>query len=146
MSRMIKKQNTNRYFLNFPAMHTNYGENQTTMDRVRDIVSFHCLEIAFARLFEKQYDQAYSLLNGDVRHWKQILRTATYFFSNSNDYLAFPTPSLPKHIHVGGFTIDPPKNLKLDEEYDKILGVRKSTVLISFGTVIQSADMPDSFK
>ncbi|CAI2354375.1 unnamed protein product [Caenorhabditis sp. 36 PRJEB53466] len=133
--------------LNFlPSMRTNYGADQTVADRVRDIVSLQCLEVAFARLFEKQYDQAHALLNGDVRHWKHILQTATFYFSNANDYVAFPTPSLPKHIHVGGFTIEPPKNLKLDEDYEKILALRESTVLISFGTVVQSADMPPVFK
>ena len=55
-------------------------------------------------------------------------------------------PTLPKSVEIGGFTIDPPKNVKLDEDFDKILNLRKSTVLISFGTVVQSADMPDRFK
>uniref|UniRef100_A0A8R1HPP6 UDP-glucuronosyltransferase n=1 Tax=Caenorhabditis japonica TaxID=281687 RepID=A0A8R1HPP6_CAEJA len=133
--------------LNFlPSMRANYASQQTVIDRVSDIISMPCQEIAIARLFEKQYHHAHSLLNGDVRHWKEILQTATFYFSNGNDYLAFPTPSLPKHIHIGGFTIDPPKSLKLDEEYDRILSLRQSTVLISFGTVIQSADMPDNFK
>uniref|UniRef100_A0A1I7T4K7 glucuronosyltransferase n=1 Tax=Caenorhabditis tropicalis TaxID=1561998 RepID=A0A1I7T4K7_9PELO len=133
--------------LNFlPSMRTKFGEDQTVSDRINDIIALPCLELAFSKLFEKQYNQAYSLLNGDVRHWKQILQTATFYFSNGNDYISFPTPFIPKHIRIGGFTIDPPKNLKLDDDYDKILSLRKSTVLISFGTVIQSADMPDSFK
>lgn len=133
--------------LNFlPSMRTKFGTEQTVFDRIGDIIALPCLELAFSKLFEKQYKQASQLLNGDVRHWKEILQTATFYFSNANDFIAFPTPSLPKHVHIGGFTIDPPKNLKLEEEYNKILSLRKSTVLISFGTVIQSADMPESFK
>lgn len=127
-------------------MRTKFGTEQTVFDRIGDIIALPCLELAFSKLFEKQYKQASQLLNGDVRHWKEILQTATFYFSNANDFIAFPTPSLPKHVHIGGFTIDPPKNLKLEEEYNKILSLRKSTVLISFGTVIQSADMPESFK
>ncbi|EFP07055.1 CRE-UGT-1 protein [Caenorhabditis remanei] len=129
-----------------PAMRTKFGKEQTVTDRVGDIIALPCLEMAFSKLFDKQYNQATNLLKGDVRHWKEILQTATFYFSNGNDYISFPTPFVPKHIRIGGFTIDPPKNLKLDDDYEKILGLRKSTVLISFGTVIQSADMPDSFK
>lgn len=81
-----------------------------------------------------------------MRHWKEILQTATFFFYNNNPYIGFPAPTLTKSVEIGGFTIDPPKNVQLDEEYDTILNLRKSTVLISFGTVVQSADMPDSFK
>ncbi|CAL2045118.1 unnamed protein product [Caenorhabditis brenneri] len=133
--------------LNFlPSMRTKFGAEQTVSDRIGDIIALPCLELAFSKLFEKQYNQATSLLNGEVRHWKEILQTATFYFSNGNDYISFPTPFVPKHIRIGGFTIDPPKNLKLDDDYDKVLSLRKSTVLISFGTVIQSADMPDGFK
>ena len=127
-------------------MRTKFGKEQTVTDRVGDIIALPCLEMAFSKLFDKQYNQATNLLKGDVRHWKEILQTATFYFSNGNDYISFPTPFVPKHIRIGGFTIDPPKNLNLDEDYETILGLRKSTVLISFGTVIQSADMPYSFK
>ncbi|ULT87474.1 hypothetical protein L3Y34_006951 [Caenorhabditis briggsae] len=133
--------------LNFlPSMKTKFGAEQTLVDRVNDIISLPCLELAFSKLFDKQYDQANTLLKGNVRHWKDILQSATFYFSNGNDYISFPTPVIPKHIRIGGFTIDPPKSLKLGEEFEKILCLRKSTVLISFGTVIQSADMPESFK
>ncbi|CAI2358065.1 unnamed protein product [Caenorhabditis sp. 36 PRJEB53466] len=47
---------------------------------------------------------------------------------------------------MGGFTIDPLNSLNLDEDYNNVLKLRESTVLISFGSVIQSADMPLSFK
>lgn len=129
-----------------PSLHTNYGAEQTVFDRIQDITAFTSFHYAFANLYERQYNQAYSLLNGDVRPWKKILQTATFFFYNNNPYIGFPMPTLAKSVEIGGFTIDPPKNVKLEEEFDSILNLRKSTVLISFGTVVQSADMPEKFK
>lgn len=38
------------------------------------------------------------------------------------------------------------KNLKLDEKWSKILGIRKNNVFISFGSNAKSVDMPDEFK
>uniref|UniRef100_A0A1I7T4K6 glucuronosyltransferase n=1 Tax=Caenorhabditis tropicalis TaxID=1561998 RepID=A0A1I7T4K6_9PELO len=129
-----------------PSLHTNYGSEQTVFDRLQDITAFTSFHYAFANLYDRQYSQAYSILNGNVRRWKQILQTSTFFFYNNNPFIGFPMPTLAKSVEIGGFTIDPPKNVKLDEEFDKILNLRASTVLISFGTVVQSADMPDSFK
>ncbi|KAF1749842.1 hypothetical protein GCK72_016387 [Caenorhabditis remanei] len=129
-----------------PSLHTNYGPEQTVFDRIQDITAFTSFHYAFSNLYERQYNLAYSLLDGDVRPWREILQTATFFFYNNNPYIGFPMPTLPKSVEIGGFTIDPPKNVKLDEDFDKILNLRKSTVLISFGTVVQSADMPDRFK
>lgn len=129
-----------------PSLHTNYGPDQTVWDRMQDITAFTSFHYAFSNLYERQYNQAYSLLSGDVRTWREILQTSTFFFYNNNPYIGFPLPTLAKSVEIGGFTIDSPKNMKLDEEFDKILNLRKSTVLISFGTVVQSSDMPEKFK
>lgn len=130
----------------FSALYTNFGSDQTVWDRIQDITAFTSFHYAFSNLFERQYRQAYDLLNGDVRTWREILQTATYFFYNNNPYIGFAMPTLEKSVEIGGFTIDPPHDLSLNEEFDKLLDLRKSTVLISFGTVVQSADMPENFK
>lgn len=129
-----------------PSLYTNFGSDQTVWDRIQDITAFTSFHYAFSNLFERQYRQAYDLLNGDVRTWREILQTATYFFYNNNPYIGFAMPTLEKSVEIGGFTIDPPHDLSLNEEFDKLLDLRKSTVLISFGTVVQSADMPENFK
>ncbi|PIC22536.1 hypothetical protein B9Z55_016553 [Caenorhabditis nigoni] len=129
-----------------PTLHTNYGADQTVWDRVQDITMVTSFYYAFANLFDRQHTQAQSLMNGDVRHWKEILQTATFFFYNSNPYIQFAMPRLEKSVEIGGFTIGDSKSDKIDEEYDEILNLRNSTVLISFGTVVLSSDMPSNFK
>lgn len=129
-----------------PTFFTKYGPEQTIWDRLKDIPMATSFYYAFSSLFNRQYNQAYSLLNGDVRHWTEIVQTSTFFFYNNNPYIGFPMPCLEKSVEIGGFTIDSPKNVELDEEYDRILNLRNSTVLASFGTVVLSSDMPDKFK
>lgn len=129
-----------------PTLHTHYGPDQTLWDRVQDVTMVTSFYYAFSKLFDRQYNQAHSFLNGDVRHWSEILQTATFFFSNSNPYIQFAMPRLEKSIEIGGITIGMGNTEKVNEEYDAILSLRNSTVLISFGTVVLSSDMPDNFK
>ncbi|CAI2354374.1 unnamed protein product [Caenorhabditis sp. 36 PRJEB53466] len=129
-----------------PSLHTKYGAEQTTSDRLQDILAFNSFYYAFGKLFDRQYNQAHSILNGDVRHWKDIFQTSTFYFYNNNPYIGFAMPTLAKSVEIGGFTVDPPKSVQLDEEFDRILKLRTFNVLVSFGTVVQSADMPEKSK
>ncbi|CAL2042770.1 unnamed protein product [Caenorhabditis brenneri] len=129
-----------------PTLSTAYGPQQTFWDRLQDIPMVTSFYYALSSLFDRQYGQAHSLLNGDVRNWKEIVQTATFFFYNNNPYVGFPMPILEKSVEIGGITIEPATSEKVDEEFDRILNLRNSTVLMSFGTVVLSVDMPERFK
>uniref|UniRef100_A0A8R1DQB0 glucuronosyltransferase n=1 Tax=Caenorhabditis japonica TaxID=281687 RepID=A0A8R1DQB0_CAEJA len=129
-----------------PTENSQYGPDSTILDRLNDMIGLTAYHFHFSLLFDKQYEQAYRLTGGQVRTWQEILQSSTFFLTNSNPYLSFSTPTISKVVQVGGCTIDPPKSTKLDEEFDRTLSLRKATVLVSFGTVIQSSDMPKSFK
>lgn len=128
-----------------PSLSTAYGPQQTFWDRLQDIPMFTSFYYALSTLFDRQYAHAHSFLNGDVRDWKEIVQTATFFFYNNNPYVGFPMPILEKSVEIGGITIEATRE-KVDEEYDRILNLRNSTVLMSFGTVVLSVDMPERFK
>ena len=51
-----------------------------------------------------------------------------------------------KTIFIGGITVDANNLDKLDKEWDAILSKRPHAVLISFGTVAKSKDMPENYK
>ncbi|CEF64931.1 UDP-glucuronosyl/UDP-glucosyltransferase family-containing protein [Strongyloides ratti] len=53
-------------------------------------------------------------------------------------------PKTPKMIEISGIGIPDPK--QLDEYWDKILSLRKYTVLISFGSFARSVEMPIAMK
>uniref|UniRef100_A0A0N4VUQ7 UDP-glucuronosyltransferase n=1 Tax=Haemonchus placei TaxID=6290 RepID=A0A0N4VUQ7_HAEPC len=63
---------------------------------------------------------------------------------NSEPLMEFEGPTLRKIIDIGGIGVHEPK--PLDEEWNRILNLRKQTILISFGTVAQSKFMPESMK
>ncbi|PIO70592.1 hypothetical protein TELCIR_07552 [Teladorsagia circumcincta] len=63
---------------------------------------------------------------------------------NSEPLMEFEKPTLHKVVDIGGLGVHKPK--PLSEEWDRVLNLRKQTVLISFGTVAQSRYMPESMK
>uniref|UniRef100_A0A1I7V201 glucuronosyltransferase n=1 Tax=Caenorhabditis tropicalis TaxID=1561998 RepID=A0A1I7V201_9PELO len=105
--------------------------------------------IGMERMAEYQFNRIEKFVGKPVPHWKELIKQSPVYITNSNPYLDFAVPTTATIVHAGGITIDL-KKLKnvgpLPEEYEKILQERDSTVLISFGSVIRSFQMPDSFK
>lgn len=84
-----------------------------------------------------------------VPYWKDLIKESPIYITNSNPYLDFAVPTTAVIVHAGGMTIDLKKMKhvgKLPEEYEPILNEREFTVLISFGSVIRSFQMPENFK
>ncbi|CCD69119.1 glucuronosyltransferase [Caenorhabditis elegans] len=77
------------------------------------------------------------------------LSEASFIFMNSNPFLDFPRATITKNIQIGGISVnlDTLKSSgKLTEEWDQILNLREKTLLVSFGSVILSQDMPFAYK
>lgn len=69
---------------------------------------------------------------------------SSFILSNSNPYIDYPRPTLEKNVQIGGISVDV-ENLKIhkvNEEWDRILDMRQKTILVSFGSVMLSKDMP----
>uniref|UniRef100_A0A0N5BJ88 glucuronosyltransferase n=1 Tax=Strongyloides papillosus TaxID=174720 RepID=A0A0N5BJ88_STREA len=73
-----------------------------------------------------------------------IIGDSSFLILNSNPFLDIPGPKTPKMIEVSGIGIKDPK--PLDEYWNKILSLRNKTVLVSFGSVAKSIDMPGDIK
>lgn len=73
---------------------------------------------------------------------------APFMFMNSNPYLDYARPILTKTVLIGGISVNVTqlKQKKLNEKYDKIISERQQNILISFGSMIFSKDMPDVYK
>ncbi|CAJ0603736.1 unnamed protein product [Cylicocyclus nassatus] len=68
----------------------------------------------------------------------------SYILTNSIPYLDFAKPSLHNIVEIGGIGVKEPR--ALGKEWDRMLGLRSQTVLISFGTLANSSCMPDQIK
>ncbi|KAI6242086.1 UDP-glucuronosyltransferase [Aphelenchoides fujianensis] len=70
---------------------------------------------------------------------------SSYYFVNSDEHLDFVQPLSPKVVHIGGLRMDKPK--PLDPEFARILDSSvRGVVLVSFGSVALSSDMPNATK
>lgn len=74
----------------------------------------------------------------------EALANASFVFMNSNPYLEFPRATLTKNVQIGGISVNLEnlKSGKVDEDWNRILNLKKKTMLVSFGSVILSKDMP----
>ncbi|EGT43740.1 hypothetical protein CAEBREN_26334 [Caenorhabditis brenneri] len=119
------------------------------LDRLNDVYRSFFESIAMKGMTEHQNNFIERTLGHPVPHWKDLLKESPVYITNSNPYLDFVVPTTATIVHAGGITIDL-KKLKnvgtLPDEYEKILQERDSTVLISFGSVIRSFEMPENFK
>jgi hypothetical protein len=77
---------------------------------------------------------------------KELLGRSSYAIVNSNPYIDFPRPVVHKTISVGGIAVDVSNVEKVDKEWDSILSERPQTVLISFGSIAKSKEMPEPYK
>ncbi|CAJ0603744.1 unnamed protein product [Cylicocyclus nassatus] len=68
----------------------------------------------------------------------------SYILTNSIPYFDFAKPSLHNIVEIGGIGIKEPR--ALGKGWDRVLGLRSQTVLISFGTLANSSCMPDQMK
>ncbi|KAK0401991.1 hypothetical protein QR680_016081 [Steinernema hermaphroditum] len=74
----------------------------------------------------------------------QKIAEASFMLINSHPLLDFPRPLTERIVSIGGISV--PKAKPLDEYWEGVVSARKATVLLSFGSVAQSAVMPDEMK
>ncbi|CAD6186831.1 unnamed protein product [Caenorhabditis auriculariae] len=98
----------------------------------------------FEYSFSEEVDAVKDLVP-DLKSWRDYMGNVAFAFVNSNPYLDYPRPYLPKSVPVGGMQVETEK-IGLSKEWDEILSKRKTNVLISFGSNAHSSKMPDEFK
>ncbi|KAF1756712.1 hypothetical protein GCK72_013166 [Caenorhabditis remanei] len=129
-----------------PGTQSTYGEKMTVGQKFMNILHFVMGDFLFGYIGDEDYKVAKEVVPG-VRSWREVLPEASYIFTNHIPLMDFPAPTFDKIIPIGGISVKTQrKSLQLPEKWDKILGIRKKNVLISFGSNARSADMPEEFK
>lgn len=119
------------------------------LDRLNDVYQYFFMSCETDWTSQYQNDNIEAAIGRPLPNWKDLLRNSPIYILNSNPYLDFAVPTTATIVQVGGMTVDlkKMKNVaKLSEEYETILAERDYAVLISFGSVIRSFQMPDNFK
>uniref|UniRef100_A0A1I7UEK4 glucuronosyltransferase n=1 Tax=Caenorhabditis tropicalis TaxID=1561998 RepID=A0A1I7UEK4_9PELO len=117
------------------------------LDRFNDFYRIYFDNLLFENLAQRQNDYIEAAFGRPVPKWRDLISQSPIYITNSNSYLDFAVPTTATVVHVGGITMNLKKSVgDLPEEYEKILQERDSTVLISFGSVVRSFEMPDNFK
>ncbi|MFH4974639.1 hypothetical protein AB6A40_001348 [Gnathostoma spinigerum] len=76
---------------------------------------------------------------------KEKMESCSFIFVNSDELLAFPQPINHKVVYVGGIAVRQPK--LLTKKFQNTLeSASDGVVLVSFGTIVRSAEMPKEVK
>lgn len=99
-------------------------------------------------MFDEEMERYRKNLGGHVAHWRDLIPSASSFFTNSNPYLDFPRPVLQKTVAIGGISVNMEKikEEKVPKEIGELLEKRKHNMLISFGSMVKSSTMPEVWR
>uniref|UniRef100_A0A0K0EA18 glucuronosyltransferase n=1 Tax=Strongyloides stercoralis TaxID=6248 RepID=A0A0K0EA18_STRER len=132
--------------LHFPASHVplmmqGSHDKMTYKERFQNLIGYIFMNTFFKHKIRKfqlvdEFDKKYGKGFYDPL---RIAGDSSFIFLNSNPFLDIPGPRTSKMIEISGIGIPEPK--KLDDYWDKILSLKKHTVLISFGSLAKSSEM-----
>ncbi|CAI5438522.1 unnamed protein product [Caenorhabditis angaria] len=128
-----------------PALQSSYSDKMNLYERYQNYLnneeSFESMKSIFdheMKLFSKW----------NISNWHDLYSETSLHFVNSNPYIDFPRPIIQKTVPIGGISVnlEKIKSEKLTEEWNNILNKRKKNMLISFGSMVKSMDMPSEWK
>ncbi|CAO4381358.1 unnamed protein product [Caenorhabditis nigoni] len=116
-----------------------HGEVLSFWERIINVLVVRSIDSILGYPVHRSFKPPFNII--DIRN---IEPDASFVFINSNPFLDFPRPTLTKTVEIGGISVDVVKikSEKLSEKWSKILNLREKTVLVSFGSLLLSKDMP----
>ncbi|EFP05664.1 CRE-UGT-15 protein [Caenorhabditis remanei] len=131
----------------YPALISPMTDKMSLMERIKNMIQM-LVPMYFSKMrFDEELKMIKPYYNG-TNTWREHLEGVAFNMVNSNRYLDYASPTLPKTVFIGGMQVNTKKNgkVQLDKEWDNLLNIRKQNVLVSFGSNAFSCDMPDEFK
>ncbi|KAF1771218.1 hypothetical protein GCK72_003044 [Caenorhabditis remanei] len=127
-----------------PSLSSQSGDQMTLSERYKNYRFSKETKKTMDKMFDKETEIYQKYLGSDIPDWRELLPAASLFFTNSNPYLDFPRPVIQKTIPIGGISVnmDKIKSTKLDDHWNEILDQRPLNMLISFGSMVKSSQMP----
>uniref|UniRef100_A0A1I7V2W0 UDP-glucuronosyltransferase n=1 Tax=Caenorhabditis tropicalis TaxID=1561998 RepID=A0A1I7V2W0_9PELO len=135
-------------FSSVPTLSSKVGEVMSISEKWENYRLVAETKASLAKLFDAEtriYREEFGM---EIPDWKDLMASASLYFTNSIPFIDYPRASIQKTIPVGGITVDLEKikSEKLDQEWEKVLDKREKTMLISFGSNVPSAKMPAAWR
>lgn len=135
-------------FSSVPTLSSKVGEEMSMTEKWENYRLVAETKASLAKLFDAEtriYREAFGM---EIPDWKDLMASASLYFTNSIPFLDYPRASIQKTIPVGGITVDLEriKSETLANEWDEVLNKREKSMLISFGSNVPSAKMPAAWK
>ncbi|CAJ0562347.1 unnamed protein product, partial [Mesorhabditis spiculigera] len=128
-----------------PGMSLGTDEKMNFLERTKNAV-FYLFEQYAVRNMMTQLDDYFVSQDPTYPGGLAQYAGACFLMPNSEPLFDFPRPTIHKIVNVGGISVPPASAKKLTKEWDEILNRREHTILISFGSLSKSIDMPEEFK
>ncbi|KAF1771159.1 hypothetical protein GCK72_002985 [Caenorhabditis remanei] len=127
-----------------PSLYSVTGEVMSMAERYENWMVTKEANLAFEEFYDGEMECYREFLGEDVPDWRDLLSTASIFFVNSNPFLDFPRQVIQKTVPIGGISVnfDWIREQKLSSDWVEILEKREKNVLISFGSIVKSIQMP----
>ncbi|KHJ87755.1 hypothetical protein OESDEN_12462 [Oesophagostomum dentatum] len=129
-----------------PGHMSSTGDHMSFMERIRNTIETTFGPQFFLNAYRKEIHAIRSKMGPDFKDYEQLINDASFIITNANPYLDYPRPTLHKTVSIGGITVRiNEEGHKLPKKWDTILNERKTTVLISFGSVMKAIFMPEEY-
>lgn len=131
-----------------PGMMSKSTERMSLMEKLEN----YRLSMASYRMQYGMWDKETEIyrkhLGSDIPHWRDLMPTSSVFFTNSIPYVDFPRTVTQKTVPIGGISVDIQsiRSQKLSIEWSTVLDERPFNMLISFGSMVRSMDMPKEWR
>uniref|UniRef100_A0A0N4ZZG8 glucuronosyltransferase n=1 Tax=Parastrongyloides trichosuri TaxID=131310 RepID=A0A0N4ZZG8_PARTI len=136
----------NLYGLEFPSSYIpsimgSSGIPKGFIGRMKNVLSHLISKFAIISVLINKDQEAFDEVFGVGKiNLKKSMQNVAFHFVNANPLLDFPHPTMSKIIDVAG--IGMPVSKSLDREYNNILNLRPLNVLMSFGSIVKSKNIP----
>ncbi|CAI5451108.1 unnamed protein product [Caenorhabditis angaria] len=128
-----------------PAMQSTYTDKMNLYERYQN----YQYSVGFIETMQNVFEAEIQLFSEwNISNWHDLYSETSLHFVNSNPYIDFPRPIIQKTVSIGGISVnlEKIKSEKLSDEWNNILYKRNQNMLISFGSIAKSMDIPIEWK
>ena len=128
-----------------PPMILGYSDKMTFLQRTTS-VCMNFLEVMIRKFLTlPRQEKLMREFFKDAPDLNSLMTNTSFVLLNSHISLSYPKPQMPNMIEIGGFHVQPPK--QLPDDLQKYLDEAKhGVVYFSMGSNLQSKDMPDEIR